>query len=98
VRLRFSALARQDLIEIGDYIANDNRAAARKYVAGLRACCAALARFPKQYPACPDYGENLRRGAFRSHDIYYSIVEDMIVIERIIHSMRDARQITFPKS
>ena len=98
MKVRLSAVARHDLFEIGDYIASDNRPAARRYVAGLKARCQALAKFPKQCPACSELGANIRRGSFRSHDIYYSISDGVVIIERIIHSMRDNQQITFPRS
>jgi toxin ParE1/3/4 len=94
VKVRFSAVAREDLVEIGDHIAEDNRSAARRYVAGLKARCAALKHFPHRHPEATDVFKGLRRAVFRSHEIYYSMDLDagLVLIERIVHSMRDASQ------
>jgi toxin ParE1/3/4 len=97
VRVRFAAIARQELVEVGDYIATENRPAARRYVAGLKAHCEGLRRFPKRFVACPEFGSGLRRTRYRSHDIYYSVGSEIVLIERIVHAMQDTADLSFAK-
>jgi len=46
-RYQISPLARQDLIDIGNFIANDNRPAVRKVLARIRTACRFLAKRPE---------------------------------------------------
>ena len=97
MRVRFAAIARQEIVEIGDYIATDNRSAARRYVAGLKAHCEALRHFPKRFTVCPELGDSLHRTRYRSHDIYYSVDGEIVLIERIVHAMRDTSKLSFSR-
>ncbi len=97
MRVRFAAVARQELIETGDYIATDNRSAARHYVSGLKAHCEGLRHFPKRFTACPEFGKGLHRTRYRSHDIYYSVDGEIVLIERIVHVMRDVSKAMFKR-
>lgn len=96
MKVRFAAIARQELAEIGDHIAMDNRSAARRYVRAVTDHCASLSRFPNRYPAYPEFGTGVRKTHYRSHDIYYSVGPSTVLIERIVHSLRDASDLSFP--
>ena len=95
MRVRFAAIARQEFVEISDYIATENRSATRRYIAGLKAHCEALRHFPKRFTACPEFGSGLRRTRYRSHDFYYSVEGEIVLIERIVHAMRDTSNLSF---
>ncbi|WP_269514874.1 type II toxin-antitoxin system RelE/ParE family toxin [Brevundimonas subvibrioides] len=97
MRVRFAAVARQELVEVGDYIAIDNRSAARRYVAGLKTHCEALRHFPRRFTACPEFGSGLHRTRYRSHDIYYSVQGEIVLVERIVHAMRDTSTLSFKR-
>ena len=60
MKLRIRPEARQDLRDIGDYIAQDDRQAARRFVRALRERCAFLAENPRVGRERPDLGEGLR--------------------------------------
>ena len=47
IRYRLSEPARKDLLEIRDFIAKENRIAARQLLTELRAACRMLARRPE---------------------------------------------------
>jgi toxin ParE1/3/4 len=91
-----SPLARNDLEEIGDFIAVDNRRRARTFVQELREACRGLVREPNRYPLDPELGAGVRRRAYASYLIFYLVRgEDTVVILRVVHSARDIRQLSF---
>lgn len=85
----FSPKARQDLLDIGDYIAKDSRANARRFVAKLVDQCNRISQFPLSYPAREDLLPGLRMGAFGRYIIFFRPVDDDVRIERILHGARD---------
>ena len=56
----FSPKSRQDLLDIGDYIAKDSRANARRFVAKLIEQCQRIGRAPLGYTSREDLAAGLR--------------------------------------
>lgn len=81
--------ARGDLIEIGDYIAQDSRERARDFVARMKARCERIGDNPLAAPLRPKWGENVRGIVFGSYLIAYRIEGDEVLILRVFHGARD---------
>jgi len=62
-QVTFSAKARQDLLEIGDYIAKDSRENARRFVGKLIEQCQRIAASPMGYVSREDLAPGLRMAA-----------------------------------
>ncbi|MGU3405448.1 type II toxin-antitoxin system RelE/ParE family toxin [Methylobacterium brachiatum] len=84
-----SRRARADLREIGDFIAADNPARARSFVAELRTRCQALGRQPMMGRPAPEIALTVRILIFRSYLILHRVLDDQILIDRVLHSARD---------
>lgn len=56
----FSPKSRQDLLDIGDYIAKDSRANARRFVGKLIEQCQRIGRAPMGYTGREDLASGLR--------------------------------------
>ncbi|MGX5804517.1 type II toxin-antitoxin system RelE/ParE family toxin [Bradyrhizobium sp. Arg314] len=85
----FSPAAARDVEEIGDYIHSENPAAARRFVAALRARCDRIANAPRggapRYSLSPD----LRSVPFQHYIIFYVAEGGDVRIERVVHGARD---------
>jgi toxin ParE1/3/4 len=95
MRLVVSDAAERDLEEIGDYIAVENPAAARRVVRELRERCALLLDFPRAAPARFDVAEGLFIASSGNYRIAYRILGDIVRIERVLHGARDLGRIEF---
>ncbi|MBX3529837.1 MAG: type II toxin-antitoxin system RelE/ParE family toxin [Rhizobiaceae bacterium] len=89
MRIIFAPSARGDLREIGDYIAADNRPAAKRMVAALQERARRLVDAPRLGKLRPDLQPGLRSIPFRNYVILYRVEDAAIRIERIIHGARD---------
>ena len=85
----FSPRSRQDLIEIGDYIARDSRAAARRFVAKLIDQCKRIGRAPLGYVGRDDLAPGLRMAALDRYVIFFRVLDDVVRIERVLHGARN---------
>lgn len=85
----FSPKSRQDLIDIGDYIARDSRANARRFVARLMALCQRIGAAPLSYPGREDLAPGLRMAALGRYVIFFRVLDDTVRIERILHGARN---------
>lgn len=85
----FSPQARQDLIEIGDYIAYDSRANARRFVARLQDRCKRIGDVPLSYPSREDLVPGLRMAPLGRYVIFFRVLDDAIRIERVLHGARN---------
>ena len=89
-RYQISPLARQDLIDIRNFIAKDNRTAARKVLARIRIACRALAKRPELGHLRTDLAsEPLRFWPVSSYLIIYGPDSKPIEIVRVLHGARD---------
>lgn len=63
-KVTFSPKSRQDLLDIGDYIAKDSRANARRFVGKLMEQCQRIGTSPVGYVNREDLAPSLRMAAF----------------------------------
>lgn len=91
--LLFSAHAQADLLKIARYIAMDNPARARSFVAELRKQCTLITQFPNLGVAKPEYADNLRMLTYQRYLIFFSTSDDAVYIERVLHSAMDLQQL-----
>jgi len=88
MRVILSALAAQDLEDIGDFIAADNPGRAVSFVTELRQRCATLAEMPLAYPRREDFGKGVRLMVHRRYLVLYRVVRRQVRIERVLHGSR----------
>ena len=92
-RYRISPPARQDLIDIRNFIAKDNRAAARKVLARIRAACRMLAKRPQVGHLRADLAsEPLRFWPVYSYLIIYRPNSKPIEVVRVLQAAADAER------
>lgn len=85
-----SRRARADLIDIQDYIARDNPAAAERVVDGILAAFEKLAERPQMGQVRNDLTDrNVRFWAVYSYMIVYEEADDGIGVARVLSSFRD---------
>ena len=85
----FSPRSRQDLLEIGDYIARDNRSNARRFVARLNEQCQKIGRAPLGYVSRDDLAPGLRMATLDRYVIFFRVFDGVVRIERILHGTRN---------
>ena len=88
-RLAFSPAAEADLLDIVAYIASDNPARARSFVAEIEARCVGLRDFPESGRARPELAPGLRSCPHGRYVIFYTPGADAVRIERVLHGARD---------
>ncbi|RON05301.1 plasmid stabilization protein [Pseudomonas brassicacearum] len=88
-QLLFSAIAREDLQHIARYIARDNPARARTFVAELGQRCLLLVEQPDLGVVREDCAKGLRMLSHRRYLIFYGLTKKDILIERVLHGARD---------
>ena len=64
MKLVLSPAARQDLLDIGDYIADDNPVRALSFVDELEEACKGLLEAPLRFPLIEEFTSAGYRGAF----------------------------------
>lgn len=85
----FSPKSRHDLIDIGDYIARDSRANARRFVDRLMDRCQRIRHAPLSYPGREDLAPGLRMAALGRYVIFFRVLDDTVRIERVLHGARN---------
>jgi len=89
MKLRWSRRAQQDLMEIGRYIAKDNRAAARRWVERLRQRARQAVKHPNAGRVVPEYSRSdLREILLRNHRIVYRVCDDAIEVLTVFEGHR----------
>lgn len=91
--LAFSPRAIEDIQAIGDYIRNDNSAAATHFVSELTDRCQRLLDAPQGGMPRPELGTSTRSVPFRRYIIFYDVEGDTVTIQRVLHSARDILQV-----
>ncbi|MFG5120901.1 type II toxin-antitoxin system RelE/ParE family toxin [Methylorubrum sp. POS3] len=84
-----SRRARADLRDIGDFIAVDDPTRAVSFVTELRERCRSLSHTPFQGRPTPEIAAEVRVLVFRSYLILHRVGDDVVLIDRVIHSARD---------
>jgi toxin ParE1/3/4 len=85
----FSPKSRQDLLDIGDYIAKDSRAEARRFVGKLMEQCQRIGRAPLAYTGREDLAPGLRMAPLDHYVIFFRVIGGTVRIERVLHGARD---------
>lgn len=87
--VRWSRRAIADLLEIGDFIAADNPAAARVWVDRLRARALLAAKTPRAGRRVPEFDrEDVRETFLKSYRIVYRILAKEIVVVTVFEGHR----------
>jgi toxin ParE1/3/4 len=81
--------AKADLIEIWQYIAQDNPQAADRMLDRISDGFHLLAKFPHGGTARPELGQNLRCYSVGSYVIYFRPAKEGVEIARVLHGARD---------
>jgi plasmid stabilization system protein ParE len=93
----FTQAARDDLLDIGDYIAKDNPSRALSFIDELEERCMALEDFPHAYPILARRLEsNIRRLVHGNYSVFYSVVGNSVSIIHILNSAMDYERVLFP--
>ena len=85
----FSPKSRQDLLDIGDHIAKDSRANARRFVGKLIDQCKRIGRAPLGYVSRGDLAPGLRMAALDRYVIFFRVIDGVVRIERVLHGARN---------
>lgn len=85
----FSPKARQDLIGIGDHIALDSPANARRFVGKLMEQCQRIGKAPMGYVGRDDLAPGVRMAALGRYVIFFRVLGDAVRIERVLHGARN---------
>lgn len=89
-RIRYTAVALDDLAAIGDFIAADSRALARSVVLKLKTACRSLQTNSQRYAVQSRWtGKYVRRMPISAYLVFYQHIEDEVIILRVIHSARE---------
>ncbi len=98
-KLVFTPLARQDLVETSDYIANQlhNRTAARKLIQNIRSTVQVLEKFPSSGTPLDVPGVHIlyRYLICGNYMIFYHLSGETVWIDRILYGRRDYLSILF---
>jgi toxin ParE1/3/4 len=88
-KVTFSPKSRQDLLDIGDYIAKDSRVNARRFVGTLMEQCQRIGTSPMGYVGREDLASGLRMAALGRYVIFFRVLDDQVRIERVLHGARN---------
>jgi toxin ParE1/3/4 len=89
VAVTFSPKSRQDLLDIGDYIAHDSPANARRFLDKLVAQCKRIGNAPTGYAQRDDLAGGLRMAPMGRYVVFFRIIDDSVRIERVLHGSRN---------
>lgn len=95
-RLVVSPAARQDLIDIGDFIAADNPQRAITFVPEIEERIRQTAERPQSFPERPELHEGLRVARHGRYLIFFIAKVDKVRIVRVLHGARDLPQLFNP--
>ncbi len=85
-RLRPKAVA--DLEAIGDYIALDDPQRAVSFIDEMTTVCTRIAERPRAFQRRDDLARGARQAVHGQYLILFTIGDDTVVIERILHGAR----------
>lgn len=91
-RLQWSARARRDLLDIGDYIARDDPAAAQRFVDALIEKAEIAGRMPSSGRVVPEIGrDDVRELIHGRYRIVYQIEAATVEILTVFHGAQQLR-------
>lgn len=85
----FSPKSRQDLLDIGDYIAKDSPINARRFVGKLMDQCKRIGLAPLGYVSREDLAPGLRMAALDRYVIFFRVLDGVVRVERVLHGSRN---------
>lgn len=89
MKVIFSPAARDDLMEIAEYIAQDNPLRAMSFIDELDSRCDALGNAPGIGTQRPELGQGICGFPHGRYMIFYRAANSVLRIERIMHGARD---------
>ena len=89
MKLRISGQAKEDLVELWEYIATHDEFAADRYLDQLRQRVLELLHHPHLGRMRPEIHGGIRSLLFRNHLIFYRVEKSTIQILRILHGSMD---------
>lgn len=92
-RLVILPAARADLIEIGDFIAQDNPSRALSFLAEIKARMQQAAERPESFPARDDVRAGLRSARHGRYLIFFLETREEVQVVRVMHGARDLPRI-----
>ncbi len=97
MNLIISEDVRNDLIDIGRFIAEHNPMRASTFIDEILNCCSSLINMPRAYPLLPRYEEiGIRRCVYHNYSIFYIATKNTVEILRILYGARNYEQLLFP--
>ena len=93
LRHRLSSVAKRDVAEIVEYLAKTNLDAALVFVDQLSDRFRQLEQHPESGAQFGDLQRGLRRTSQGNHVIVYQLLDDAILIVRVVHGARDLHDI-----
>lgn len=92
--LRWSRRATRDLVDIGDFIAEDDPIAARRWIERLRAKAAITVVTPMAGRRVPEFGrEDVREVFLRTYRIVYRVSAQEILVLAVVEGHRRLRRL-----
>ena len=88
--------ARADLVEIGDFIAQDDPRRAASFVAEIEAKMRAAAERPGSFPSRDELHEGLRAARHGRYLIFFVEAGDEVRVVRVLHGARDLPSLLGP--
>ena len=95
-RLVILPAARADLVEIGDFIAQDDPRRAASFVAEIEAKARAAAERPLSFPSRDELHEGLRAARHGRYLIFFVEAGDEVRVVRVLHGARDLPSLLGP--
>lgn len=97
MKVVFSRNATNDLEEIGDWIARDDRDRALSLVGELTKACKTIGRTPRGYPLVNRTRDpTLRRRVYGNYLVFYDVGSAAVEILHVLHGARDYESLIFP--
>jgi addiction module RelE/StbE family toxin len=88
-KIRWTAIAREDLRQIRAYIARDSRTYAARMIQRIRSAARACRRFPLASPRVEEWDrDDLRETYVGSYRVIYHVDGGVITVLTVIHSAR----------
>lgn len=100
-KIVLSEMAYYDIESIFSYISSDNKQAAEKLRLFIYESISKLSEFPEMGPVIPEEEapgaqRGYRRIVATPYSIFYRVLEDRIVIARVVHGRQNWLQSIFP--
>ena len=89
-RLVYTPRAKDDLTDIGLYIARNNPARAIRFVRTSRAQCQKLTLSPQGYRPRPELGKGMRSCACGNYVVFFYEEPGLVRMVRVLHGAMDA--------